>query len=107
MFENRLLRRIFEASKDEVRGEWGSLHKEELNVLYGSPNFICVIKSRRMKWAKSLTGVEDRRGAYRVLVGRLDGKRPLEIPRYRWKYNIKVDLQEMGWRLGLNCSGSG
>jgi hypothetical protein len=43
--------------------------------------------------------MEDRRGAYRVLVGRPDGKRPLEIPRYRWKYNIKMGLQDVGWGL--------
>jgi hypothetical protein len=40
----------------------------------------------------------DRRGAYRVLVGRPEGKRPIEIPRRRWEDNIKMDLQEVGWR---------
>jgi len=60
-----------------------------------------------MRWAKLLARMENRRGAYRVLVGRPNGKRPLEIPRYRWKYNIKTDLQEMGWGHGLDCSGSG
>jgi hypothetical protein len=41
--------------------------------------------------------VGDRRRAYRVLLGRLDGKRPLGIPRRRREYNIKIDLQEIGW----------
>jgi hypothetical protein len=39
----------------------------------------------------------ERRGTYRVLVGKLEGKRPLRRPRRRWKDNIKMDLQEMGW----------
>jgi len=107
MFENRVLRKTFWASRDEVRGEWRRLRNEEFYILYGSPNFIWVIKSRRMRWAKRLARMEDKRGAYRVLVGRPDGKRPLEIPRYRWKYKIKMDLQEMGWGHGLDCSGSG
>jgi len=105
MFESRVLRRIFEASRDEVRGEWRRLPNEELYVLYGSPNFIWMLKSRRMRWTKRLARMEDRRGAYRVLVGRPDGKRSLEIPRYRRNYNIKMDLHEMGWGLGLDCSG--
>ena len=41
----------------------------------------------------------DRRRAYRVLLGRPDGKRPLGMPRRRWEHNIKIDLQEMGWRV--------
>ena len=72
MFENRVLRRIFGASRDEVRREWRRLRNEEFYVLYGSPNFIWVLKSRRMRWAKSLARVEDRRGAYKVWVGRPD-----------------------------------
>jgi hypothetical protein len=42
--------------------------------------------------------MEDRRCAYGILVGRPDGNRPLERPSYRWEYNIKMDLQEVGWR---------
>jgi hypothetical protein len=41
--------------------------------------------------------IEDRKGVYRVLGGRLDGKRPLEKHRLRWNDNIKVDLHEVGW----------
>ena len=51
MFDNRLLRRIFGPKRDEVTGEWGKLHNEELNDLYSSPNIVRVIKSRRMRWA--------------------------------------------------------
>jgi len=47
VFENMVLRRIFEPRSDEVRGEWRRLHYEELNDLYSSPNIVRVIKSRR------------------------------------------------------------
>jgi len=40
----------------------------------------------------------ERRGVYRVLVGKPEGKRPLGRPRCRWEDNIKMDLQEVGWR---------
>jgi len=49
----------------------------------------------------------ERSGAYRVLVGKLEEKRPLERPRHKWEDNIKMDLQEVGCGHGLNCSGSG
>jgi len=49
VFEIRVLR-IFGPKRDEVTGEWRKLHKEELNVLYSSPNIVWVIKSRRMRW---------------------------------------------------------
>jgi len=48
VFENRVLRRIFEPRRDEVTGEWRRLHNEELNDLYSSLNIVRVIKSRRM-----------------------------------------------------------
>jgi hypothetical protein len=50
VFENRVLRGIFGAKRDEVTGEWRKLHNEELNDLYCSPNVLRVIKSRRMRW---------------------------------------------------------
>jgi hypothetical protein len=56
-----------------------------------------VIKSRRMKWAGHVTSMEDRRGAYRVSVGKTDGNRPLGIPKHRWENNIKIYHQEMEW----------
>jgi hypothetical protein len=68
VFENRVLRGIFEPKRDEVTGEWRRLHNEELYVLYSSPNIVRVIKSRRMRWAGHVARMGDRRGAYRVLV---------------------------------------
>jgi len=59
---------------------------------------LSVIKSSRMRWARNVARTEDKRGAYQVLVGRPDRKRPLGRPRLRWKQNIKTDLQELGWK---------
>ena len=55
-----------------------------------------VIKSRRMRWSGHAARMGERRGVYRVLMGRPEGKRPLGRPRRRWEDNIKVDLQEVG-----------
>jgi len=74
------------------KGEWRKLHNEELNDLYCSPNIFRVIKSRRMRWAGPVARMGERRGVYRVLVGKPEGKRPLRRPRLRWEDNIKMDL---------------
>jgi hypothetical protein len=96
VFENRVLRRIFGPKRDEVTGEWRKLHNKELNNLYCSPNIVRVIKSRRMRWAGHVAHMEEGRGVCRVLVGKLEGKRPLGRPRHRWEDNIKMNLQEVG-----------
>ena len=74
MFEIRVLRRTFGPKRDEVIGEWGRLHNEELNDLYCSPNIVRVIKSRRMRLARHVARMGERRGVYRVWVGNLEGK---------------------------------
>jgi len=96
MFENMVLRRIFGTRKDEVTGEWRRLHNEELNDLYCSPNTVRVIKWRRMRWAGHVARMGEESGVYTVLVGKLEGRRPLGRPRRRWVDNIRMDLQEMG-----------
>jgi hypothetical protein len=96
VFENRVLRRIFGPKMDEVTGEWRQLHNEELNDLYCSPNINRVIKSRRMRWAEHVAGMGEKRGAYRVLVEKFEGKSPLGRSRRRWKDNIKVHVQVLG-----------
>jgi len=65
-----VLRRIFAPKGDEVTGERRNLHNEELNDLYSSPNVIQVIKSRRTRLVGHVACMGDRRGAYRVLVGK-------------------------------------
>ena len=92
VFENMVLR-IFGPRRDEVTGEWRRLHNEKLNDLYSSPNIVRVIKSRRMRWAGHVACMGEERGAYRVLVGKPEGKRPLGRPRRRWVDNIRMDLQ--------------
>jgi hypothetical protein len=95
VFENRVLRRIF-GPKREEDGSWRKLPNDELHSLYSSPNIVRVIKSRTMRWAGHMARMEEGRGVYRVLVGRPEGKRPLERPRHSWEDNIKMDLRETG-----------
>jgi hypothetical protein len=92
VFENRVLRRIFGPKRDEVTGEWRRLHNEEICALYSSRNIIWVMKSRRLRWAGHVARMEERRGAYRALVGKPEGRRPLGRTRCRWEDNIKMDL---------------
>jgi hypothetical protein len=68
VFENRVLRKIFVPKRDEVTGEWGKLHNEELRDLYSSPSIIRIIKSRRMRWAGHVARRGEKRNAYRLLV---------------------------------------
>jgi len=84
VFANMVLRRIFGLRRDEVTWEWRRLHNEKLNDLYSSPNIVRVIKSRRMRWAEHVARMGEERGVYRVLVGKLEGRRPLGRPRRRW-----------------------
>jgi hypothetical protein len=62
------------------------------------------IKKNELAGHEGLTG--ERRGAYKVLLGRCERKRPLARPRHRWKYDIKIDLQDMGCGHGMDLSGS-
>jgi hypothetical protein len=95
VFENRVLRRIFGPERDEVTGGWRKLHNEELHGLYSSPSIVRVIKARRMRWAGHVACMGEVRGAYNILVGRPEGRRPLGRPRRRWVDNIKMDLREI------------
>ncbi|KAJ4450479.1 hypothetical protein ANN_01904 [Periplaneta americana] len=98
MFENKVLRKIFGAKRDEVTGEWRKLHNTELHALYSSPDIIRNIKSRHLRWAGHVARMGESRNAYRVLVGRRpEGKRPLGRPRRRWEDNIKMDSREVGY----------
>jgi hypothetical protein len=92
VFENRVLRRIFGPKRDEVTEGWRKLHG-----LYPSPGIVKVIKARRMRWAEHEARMGEVRGAYNILVGRPEGRRPLGKPRRRWEDNIKMDLKEIGF----------
>ncbi|KAJ4429543.1 hypothetical protein ANN_21712 [Periplaneta americana] len=97
VFENKVLRKIFGAKRDEVTGEWRKLHNGELHALYSSPDIIRNIKSRRLRWAGHVARIGESRNAYRVLVGRPEGKRPLGRARRRWEDNIEMDMREVGY----------
>ena len=90
-------RKIFGTKIDEVTEEWRKLHNAELHALYSSPDITRDIKSRRLRWAGHVARMGESRNAYRVLVGRPEGKRPLGRPRRRWEDNIKMDLREVGY----------
>jgi hypothetical protein len=75
MFENRVLRRIFEPKRDEVTGRWRKLHNEELRNLYSSPSIISMINSRRMRWVGNVARI---------------GRRGMRIG-YRWESQKERD----------------
>jgi hypothetical protein len=96
IFENRVLRRIFGPKRDEVTGGWRKLHNEELHDLFSSPSIVRVIKARRMRWAGHVARTGEVRGAYNILVGRFEGRRPVGRPRRRWEDNIRWILGKQG-----------
>ena len=96
-----MLRGIFGPKRDEVTGEWRKLHSGELNDLYCSPNMVRVIKSRRMRWAGHVACIGERRGVYRILVGKAEGKRPLGRHRHRWE-NYDGSSGSGMWGYGLD-----
>jgi hypothetical protein len=89
-----------------VFGKQGTVNAVELlYALYSSRNIIRMIKSKRLRWAGHGARMGERRGAYRALVGKPEGRRPLGRPRRRWENNIKMDHGEVGWRHGLDRFG--
>jgi hypothetical protein len=96
VFENRVLRRIFGLRRDEATGEWRKLHIEELHDLHSSPSIIRIMKSRRIRWARHVARMGDKRNAHRLVV-KPEGKKPQRRPRRRWVDNIRMDLVEVKW----------
>jgi hypothetical protein len=95
VFENGVVRKLFRVMWDVVTGGWRKLHNEQLNGLYCAPNVVRGIKWRRMEWAGHVERM-GKRGVYRFLVGKPEGKSPFGRRRHRWQHNIKMDLQEVG-----------
>jgi hypothetical protein len=84
--------RIFGPKIDEVTGGWRKLRNEELHNMYSSPSIITMIKSRRTRWTGNVARMADKMNAYRILVGKPEGRRPLGRTRRRW-----VDLRDIGY----------
>jgi hypothetical protein len=80
-----------------VTGGWRKLYNEELHGLYSSRRIVKMIKARMMRWAGHEASIGEVRGAYNILAGRPEGRRPLGRPRRRWEDNIKIDLREIGF----------
>jgi hypothetical protein len=78
--ENRVLWEILEPLRDEVTGGWRRLPNEELHNLYSPPNISGIIKSKRMRWAGHVMCISEMRNVYKILVGKLEGKRTLRRP---------------------------
>jgi hypothetical protein len=90
VFENRVLRKIFRLKGNEVTEECRKLHNEELHYIYSSPRIIRIIKSRTIIWAGHVAGMK-KMNAYRMLVGKPEGKRG--GPGRRWVDNIKINIK--------------
>jgi hypothetical protein len=80
-----------------VTGGWRKLHNEEFHNLFSFLNVIRMTKSRSMKRAGHVAEMGEKRDAYRLLVEKPEGKRPLGRPRRMCVDNIKKDLREIGW----------
>jgi hypothetical protein len=89
--------RTFGPKRDEVTGDLGKLHNEEVHTLYSSPNIFKKIKSRRMRLTGHVVRMREKWNAYRMLVEEPEGKIPLGRSRRRWVDNIEIDLREIEW----------
>jgi hypothetical protein len=87
-----VLRRIFGPKRAQTTGQWRKPHNKELHYLYPS------INKDKIGRTCSMYGGGGRNGVDKVLVGKLQRKRPLGRPRHRWEDNITTELQEVGWR---------
>jgi hypothetical protein len=79
VFENRVLRRIF-----GVKRHWRKLHNEELHNFCPSASIIRIIKSRKMRWARHIARMREKRNEYRILDAEPEGRRPRGRLRRRW-----------------------
>jgi hypothetical protein len=87
--------RTFGPKTEEVAEGWRRIHNEELQNFYASPDIIRAIKSSRVSWVRYVVRMGGRRNAYKILIGKPEGKRPLGSPRHRRK-DIRMALREIG-----------
>jgi hypothetical protein len=80
-----------------VRGGWTKLQNEELHKLHSSPSIIRKIRSRRIGWTGHIARLGERRTTYRLVVGKLEGKKPLGRPRRGWVDTTQMNLRDIGW----------
>jgi len=95
VFENMMVRRMVGPKRNNITGEKRRLHNEELNDLYSSPNTIRVIKKNEMGGTRSTYG--EKRGVYRILMGRPEVKRAIGRAWPVRADNCKMGLQGVGW----------
>jgi hypothetical protein len=95
VFESRGLRRIFGQKRGEVMGRWRKLHNEEFITCTLHQIYLERLKSRRMKWTGHVARMGEKRNAYKTVVGKPGGKRPLGRPNVGAD-TIKTDLREKG-----------
>jgi hypothetical protein len=88
LFENRVLRILLGRKRDGVAGDWRKLLNEDQHDLYSPPGIIRIIKSRRMRWEGHVDRMREKWNVYRLLVGKPEGKRPLERPRRKLKLTL-------------------
>jgi hypothetical protein len=72
------------------------LHLQKQTISLASVNVVKVIKSRRLRWAGHVAGMEEGKSAFKIFTGKSTGKRPLGRPRRRWEDNIRMDIKEIG-----------
>jgi hypothetical protein len=99
VFENRVLRRLFQPQSDDVTREWRKLHNEELNDLYFSPNIVRVTISRGMRWVGHAVRMGEKIGVYRVLVGNLKETYHLEQPDLDGRLILRCIIRK--WDVGV------
>jgi hypothetical protein len=95
---------IFGLKRDEVTGEWRKFHNEEFHDQVFTKYYIRIIKARRMRRAGHVARMGEKKSAYRLLLGKPEGRRPLGRPRRRWLDNIRKDLVEVVWG-DVDCIG--
>jgi hypothetical protein len=81
----------------ESSNRFSLVHFHFLKINFHKYIRLRMIKSRKMRWAGHVARMVARRNAYRLLVGKPEGRRPLGKPRRRWVDNIKMDFRQIGW----------